>query len=191
MQSTKVLGSNGPEIGTLGLSNLELQRRRLSGAVGARKGTRAPGAAAVDLANVHELAGGLGVAEGDVDEAVVGEGAHGGNGRRLLSAAQGARGHEQAGELAVVEAVGPLSAGAVPERFPLGGEVAVAGGDAHEDGVVLLELLGAGGALEQGNVLGLAGGAHGRESLLGESLGNLVKVGLSTGLFNTLLLGLR
>lgn len=191
MQSAKVLGSDRPEVGTLGLGDLELQGRRLPRAVSARESTGAPGAAAVDLVEAHELGRGLGVAERHVDEAVVGQSAHGGDGRGLLAAAEGAGGDEEAGQLAVVQAVGPLSAGAVPEGLPLRGEVAVAGGNAHQDGVVLLQLLGAFGALQEGHVSGLAGGAHGGEGLLGESLGDLVKVGLAAGLLDTLLLGLR
>lgn len=73
---------------------------------------------------------------------MVSESGHGRNGSRLLATALGAGADEQAGVLAPEAAGLPLAAGLVPEGAPLGWEVAVAGWDAEEEGVVLLERLG-------------------------------------------------
>ena len=72
---------------------------------------------------------------------MVRKGAHGRQRRALLAAALGGRRDEDADVLAVVAARLPLLAGLVPKGLPLGGEVAVAGRDAEEEGVVFLELV--------------------------------------------------
>ena len=151
------------------------------------EGTSAPSATATDLAVVtKKVEGGL-VAERNVDDAVVGESAHGGESSALLSAALGAGADEQAGVLAP-EATGlPLTAGAVPEGPPLRGEVAVAGGDAHEESIVLLENGGV-GDLRDGVVL--RGSVHLGQNLLGEGLGDAVEVDGTAGLADALGLGL-
>lgn len=99
--------------------NLELLGRGLARAVGPGKGARAPGGAAVDLAQVGHLGKRLGVAEGHELDAVVGEGRHGGEGRRLLAAAEGAGRDEEAGLFAPVAAAGPDAAGFVPESLQI------------------------------------------------------------------------
>lgn len=71
--------------------------------------------------------------------------------------------------------------------LPLGGEVAVTGGNAKQEAVVLGEDV---GVLKDGDVGGLGGSVHLVEDLLGEGLGNLVDVDLSAGGLGTLLLGL-
>ena len=151
------------------------------------EGTSAPSATTADLAVVaKEVESGL-VAERNVDDAVVGESAHRSESSALLSTALGAGGDEQAGVLAP-EATGlPLAAGPVPEGPPLGGEVAVAGGDAHQEGIVLLEDGGV-GDLGDGGVLGRS--VHLGEDLIGEGLGDAVEVDGTTGLTDTLGLGL-
>lgn len=127
------------------------------------------------------------VAKRNVDNAVVGESAHGSESSALLSTALGAGGNKEAGVLAP-EATGlPLAAGAVPEGPPLRGEVAVAGGDAHEEGIVLLEDGGVGN-LRDGVVLG--GSVHLGQNLLGEGLGDAVEVDGTAGLADALGLGL-
>ena len=96
----------------------------------------------------------------------MGKGAHAGNGRALLASALGRGRDEDAGVLAPVAAGLPLLAGLVPEGLPLSGEIAVAGGDTEEEGVVFLELLGG----DEGDGVGLAGGVHFAEDFLGEGL---------------------
>jgi hypothetical protein len=54
----------------------------------------------VDLVKVCEDRENRGVSEGDVDDAVVGEGAHGGNGSRFLTTAQGGTADEETSKLA-------------------------------------------------------------------------------------------
>lgn len=65
--------------------------------------------------------------------------------------------------------------------LPLGREVAVTGGDAEQEAVILEELL---GVLEHGHVGGLGGGVHLVEDILGQGLGDLEEVGGAAGLFN-------
>lgn len=92
----------------------------------------------MDLLQVGELREDGLVAERDVDEAVVGEGAHGGNGGRLLATSDGTGGDKETGVLAPVATRGPDATGFVPEGLPLSGEVTVASGNTEEDGVVVL-----------------------------------------------------
>jgi len=173
MQSTRLLrGDALVELLALDLSNLELERAGLPRAISTGKGTRTPGATTVDLLEVGELGERLGVSQGHVDDAVVSEGGHGREAGRLLAAALGAGGDEEAGKLAPEAAAGPLLASLVPESFPLGRKVAVTGGDANEEGVVLLE---DGRVVEDGDVCGLGGGVHLGEDFLGECLGNSVE----------------
>jgi hypothetical protein len=180
------LGDSLPKGLALGLSNAELERRGLAGAVTGGKGTSAPRRTTVDLIEVGEVGECVLVAEGNVDEAVVSKGAHGGDAGRLLATTLGAGADEQTGVLAPVGAVGPLLARVVKESLPLRGEVAVTGGDTEEDGVVLLE---GGGVGQEGDVGGLAGSAHLGENLLGEGLRDLVQGGFAARLADALKLG--
>lgn len=122
---------------------------------------------AVHLLEVGLLREGGGVAERDEDDAVVDERRERVHDGGLLAAARGRGRDEDAGELAGERAREPLLAGGVPERLPLGGEVAVAGGDAEQEGVVLDELLRG----DDGEI-GLRRGVHLGEDLLGECLGH-------------------
>lgn len=151
----------------LGLGNLELEGSGLAGAIGTSKGTGTPGATTVDLLQVgQEREGGL-VAQRHVEEAVVGEGAHGGNGSRLLATTEGTGGDEETGVLAPVATGSPDGAGLVPEGLPLGREVAVAGGNTEQDGIVLEEVIGL-----SNRVAGLGRGMHLGQNFLGEGLGD-------------------
>ena len=138
----------------------------------ARNGDRMEGAnrhrlTAADLGEVRELGKGLAVAEGDEDDAVVGEGGHGREHGGLLAAAGGRGGDEDGRVLAHERAGRPELAGRVPEGLPLAGEVAVAGGDAEEERVEVGEV----GGREDG-VGGLGRGVHLGEDLLRERLGD-------------------
>ena len=72
--------------------------------------------------------------------------------------------------------------------LPLGGKVAVTGGDAEQEGIVLEE---GGGVGQDGDVRGLGRGVHLGQDLIGEGLRDLVQVGGATGLLNAGLLSLR
>lgn len=89
----------------------------------------------------QELEGGL-VSEWDIDDAMVRQRAHASQGSRLLATAQAGGGDENTSVFSPVAAGAPDAAGLVPERLPLGGEVAVSGGDAKEESVVLEKLIG-------------------------------------------------
>ena len=94
--------------------------------------------------------------------------AHGRNGRALLPPALRPRRHEHARILAPVAARAPLLAGLVPEGFPLRGEVAVAGGDAEEEGVVAFELVRG----DCGDGGGFGGRVHFGQDFFGEGFGD-------------------
>lgn len=103
---------------------------------------RTPRRPTPDLLEVGQRRKGRGVTQRHVDHSVVGESAHGRQRRALLSATLGGRRDEEADVLAVESASLPLLAGLVPEGPPLGGEVAEAGWDTKEKGIVFLELIG-------------------------------------------------
>lgn len=126
----------------------------------------------MDLSQVRELSKGGLVAQRDVEEAVVGESAHGSNGGRLLATTEGTSGDEQTGVLAPEATGGPDTAGAVPEGLPLSREVTVTGGDTEEDGIVVKEVFGGGNG-----VGGLRGSVHLSENFLGKGLGDPVMSG--------------
>lgn len=151
------------------------------------EGTGTPGGATADLAVVTEkVESGL-VAEGNVDDTVVSESAHGSKRGALLSTALSASGDEETSILAPEAARLPLLASVVPEGSPLGGPVAVAGGDAEEERVVLLEHRGVG---DLGDRLVLGRSVHLGQDLLGESLLDAVEIDGAAGLFDALGLSL-
>lgn len=118
---------------------------------------------------------------------MVSKSAHGGESSALLSTTLGAGADEQAGVLAPEAAGLPLTASAVPEGPPLRGEVAVAGGDSEQEGIVLLE---DGGVADLGDGGVLGGSVHLGQDFLRESLGDAVEVDGTAGLANALGLGL-
>lgn len=116
------------------------------------------------------------VAERNVDETVVGEGAHGSKAGGLLTTTLGTGGNEETSVLAPVATGGPDTTSAVPEGLPLSGEVTVASGDTEENGVVLKEGVG----LSNG-VAGLGGSVHLSQNIVGEGLGDSRRYRLVTG----------
>lgn len=123
-----------------------------------RKSPRAPRTPAMHLLQVRQLPERRLVPQRHIDHAMMREGAHGRDASRLLPSAQAGGGDEEPRVLAPETALHPLAAGAVEEGLPLGGEVAVAGGNAEEHAIVLLELggrdFGDGGVLGRGVHLG-------------------------------------
>ena len=199
MQSVDMLGGKLVEGLALYFGELDLLGARLARTVRSSESTGAPGGAASDLRQVGEDGEGVLVSEGDVNEAMVGESGHGSEGCRLLAAAHGAGGDEEAGKLAVEATLGPLAASSIPEGLrratwlachrsvlefwvrcherlepnftylPLGGEVPVPGGDTEEESVVLLE---GGRAIKDGHIRILRGGVHLAKNLVRERLGD-------------------
>lgn len=107
------------------------------------------------------------VSEGNVDETVVGEGAHGGDRSRLLTSTHGSSGDEQSNVLAGESTLLPQGTSGVDEGLELAGEVSVTGGDTEDDTVVVAE-----GISGSDGVVTLGSGVHLGQDLLGESLGN-------------------
>lgn len=95
--------------------------------------------------------------------------------------------HKETGVFAPETTGLPLLAGVVPEGPPLGREVAVAGGDTHKEGIVLLEDGGVGDLRDRG-VLGRS--VHLGENLLGEGLLDAVEVDGTASLADALGLSL-
>ena len=185
MQSLAALRDGFVEGFALNLGDLDLEGGRLARAIGTGKGTSTPGATTVNLVEVgKEGEGGL-VAQRDVNEAVVGEGAHGGDSSGLLATTGGTSGNEDTGVLAPVAASGPDRASGIPEGLPLSREVTVAGRNTEKDGIVLQEVLGLSNGVRR-----LGGGVHLGQNLVGEGLGDLEDVGLAAGGLNALLLSL-
>lgn len=111
---------------------------------------------------------------------MVREGAHGRQSGALLPSSLRGGADEDADVFAVEAASLPLLAGLVPEGFPLGGEVAEAGGDAEEEGVVFFELV----RSDEGDGAGLAGCVHLREDFFGKGLFDSVSIAqLRSGVF--------
>lgn len=151
----------------LDLSNLELKSGGLAGAIGASEGTGTPGGTTVDLSQVGELSEGGLVAQRNVEETVVSEGAQRGDSSGLLTTTEGTGGDEDTGVLAPEATSGPDAASLVPEGLPLSREVTETGGDTEEDGIVLEEL----GRLSDGVAL-LGSSVELGQDVLGESLLN-------------------
>lgn len=127
----------------------------------------------MNLGQVGQLGKGVGVAQRDVDDSVVGQGGHGGEGGGLLAATGGSSRDEDTGELAMKATGLPLGTGHVPEGLPLGGEVAETRRDPDQERVVF----GQGGRVGQHlDVGGLGGSVHLAEDLLGEGLRDPVKL---------------
>ena len=140
----------------------------------------------MDLLKVGQLSEGSLVSQRDVDEAVVDESRHGGDGGGLLATTEGAGADEHTSILAPEGALLPLLAGLVPEGLELGGEVAVTCGDAEEDAVEGLKL---GGVVQDGDVGRLGRRVHLLEDLFGECLGDLEEGSIATSLADALELG--
>jgi hypothetical protein len=140
-----------------------------------------PWGTTVDLLKVGQLSEGSLVSQRNVDEAVVDESRHGGDGGGLLATTEGAGADEHTSILL------PLLTGLVPEGLELGGEVAVTGGDTEEDTVECLQL---GRVVQGSDVGGLGGSIHLVEDVLGEGLGDLEECRITTGLADALELSL-
>lgn len=146
-----------------------------------------PWGTTVDLLKVGQLSESSLVAERNVDEAVVNQSGHAGDGGGLLATTEGTGADEHAGVLAPEAALLPLLAGLVPEGLELGREVSVTGGNTEEDTVEGLKL---GGIIQGGDVGGLGRRVHLSKDLLGEGLGDLEEGGIATSLADALELSL-
>lgn len=185
MQSLAAPGDDLVEALALGLGDLKLEGGGLARTIGTGEGACAPGATTVNLIEVGQEAEGILVAQRNVNETVVGEGAHGGQSSGLLTTTGGTGGDEETGVLAIVATGGPDGAGLVPEGLPLSGEVTVTSGDTKEDGIVLQEVVGLNSGVGR-----LGRGVHLGQNLIGESLGDLEDVDFAAGGLNALLLSL-
>ena len=125
-----------------------------------------PRSPAPDLVQTHQCPERGRVTQGHVDESVMRKGAHGRQGRALLSSSLGSGGDENPNVFTIEAAGLPLLAGLIPEGFPLGGEGAVTGRDPEEESVVFFELVGG----DEGDGAGLAGCVHLGEDFLREGL---------------------
>lgn len=137
----------------------------------------APWGATTDFIKVGQRLERSLVPQRHIDDAVMRERTHRRDGGALLPSALGSGGDEKTAVFAPVGAGLPLLTRLVPEGLPLGGEVAVAGGDAEEKGVVLFELVGR----DEGDGFVLAWGVHLAEDLLGESLFDSTRGVVSAG----------
>lgn len=166
MDSSRAVGwrePSAPYNNSLALCSGTSEKQNIKNAYS--KSTSTPGASTVDLLQVGQLGKGMLVAQGNVDESVVSEGAHGGDGSRLLATTESTGGNEKTGVLAPVTTSGPDGASGIPEGLPLSREVTVTSRDTEQNGIVLQKVVG----LANG-VAGLGRGVHLGQNLLGESL---------------------
>ena len=104
-----------------------------------REGSCTPRGSSTDLVKTgKDRVRGL-VSQRHIDHPVMRKRAHGRNRRALLPSTLGRGRDKHPGVFAPVSAGLPLLAGAIPEGFPLGWEVAVASWDAEKEGVVFGE----------------------------------------------------
>ena len=87
--------------------------------------------------------------------------------RTLLASALACGRDEQTTELASELALCPELAGRVPEGLPLAGEVTETGGNTHQEGVKVGQVVGS-----ENGVLALGRGVQELEDVLGKSLGD-------------------
>lgn len=128
------------------------------------KRPRAPRTAAMDLGQVGmQRKRGL-VSQRNIDDAVMSQCAQRADDRGFLPSSLARGGNEDSSVLSPVGPRLPLLAGAVPECFPLGGEVAVPSWDAQQESVVALEDFGR----DERNVGGLTWSIHLGKDLLRE-----------------------
>lgn len=83
------------------------------------------------------------VAKGNVDDALVGKSAHGGEHGGFLASSQGGCRYEDTAVFPPVGSSLPLVSTCIPERLELGGEISIPSGDAHQKSVILWERLSA------------------------------------------------
>jgi hypothetical protein len=121
----------------------------------------------MDFIQVHEARESVFVSQWDKVDAMVNECRETIDYSRLLSTTGRPGGDERAREFAVEGTGTPELTGRVPEGFPLRGEVAITGGYAKEEGVIIGEL----GHLKNG-VGGLGRCVHLVEDFLWEGLAN-------------------
>jgi hypothetical protein len=142
----------------------------------------------MDLTEVRQLAESLGIAKGNIYDAVVGQSRERGYRSRLLSTAVTGSGDEDPSVLAVKPARLPQPAGCIPEgltdetcyfnrrlhpfsdrntHLPLSREVTVTSGDTEEEGIELAKVLG----MKDG-IVGLRGRIHLGQDFLREGLLN-------------------
>jgi hypothetical protein len=134
----------------------------------------------VDFVEVAELAEDSLVAEGNVDEAVMSESAHGSKSSRLLATTLGTGGDEETSVLAPVATGGPDATGLVPESLPLGREVTVTGRDTEQNGIVCKEFRGL-----NNRVIGLGRSVHLGQDFITEGLGDPRKLSVSKFAFES------
>lgn len=143
------------------------------------------------------------ISKRNIDDTMMGERTHSSQRRTLLSTTLCASRDEDTSVFTPVAASSPLAAGGVPESLPLCREVAVAGGDAEEEGVVGLEGLGVDdwvfgfgwcvhldGCVSCDGSEGAGGEGHLGQDFFWEGLCDLVDVGCDANLGETSLLGL-
>lgn len=121
----------------------------------------------MDLVQVGQLSEDGLIAEGNVDEAVVSQSAHGSKSSRLLATTLGTGGNEETSVLAPEATGSPDAAGLIPESLPLGREVTVTGRNTEQNRVEGKQVRG----LSNG-VASLSRGVHLAEDFVVQGLGD-------------------
>jgi hypothetical protein len=153
-----------------------------------REGTSTPSTTTTNLREIGKDWEDSLVAQWHVDDTMMGQSRHGSDASALLATTESTCAHEQTGILAPESTLLPLATSRIPEGLPLSWEIAVSGGDAEEEGIVLLKLA---WVLDGWDAVVLWWSVHLLEDLSWECLLDLEEVDLATGLFNALGLLLR
>ena len=132
----------------------------------------------MDFAQIGQLTKRRLVSERNIKQAMMGEGAHMCDDGALLPTTKTGGADEDARVLPP-EATGlPEPAGGIPERLPLGGEVAVTRGHAEQEGIVLGQV---GRVGECGDVGVLGRSVHLTQDVFGEGFRDLVQITGASG----------
>lgn len=93
------------------------------------------------FAQIRHLGERFSVAKRDIDDSMMGQGGQGSKRGALLPTAESASRDKQPRVFSIQSAALPQAAGLVPERLPLRGEIAVAGGNTQQESIVFAKLL--------------------------------------------------
>lgn len=129
------------------------------------KGTGTPWRTTTDLGERGKEGEGVLVSERNVDDSVMGEGRDRVESSNFLPTTLPTGGNEKTGVFPRESTGSPETTGGVDERFPLGREVSVTGGDTEEESIVRFQDFGS-----DDGIGGLRSSIHLLENLFGKSL---------------------
>lgn len=131
------------------------------------KGTGTPWRTTADLSDVGKEWEGMLVSERNIDDSVVSESRERVESSDLLPTTLPTGRDEETGVFAGESTGSPKTTSGIDERFPLGGEISVTGGDTEEEGIIRFQDVGS-----DDWVAGLRSSVHLSEDLFGKGFGD-------------------